>query len=287
MKNIFLAILTLSVVSVALAQDKDFHLDQVYKIDKKGTIDLSSSDAKVYITGSLRPDVHVKIDRSIETKGIYNSREEFTVDVEPVNGDLKIRERQSSYSSGIITYQKEDYKIEIEAPEGVTLTIRGDDGDYFIKNINGSITMSIDDADAQLTACKGNKFSFRIDDGDIRMDEGRGSLEIDADDADIQVFKGQFSSIDANSDDGDIIIQTSLVDNGQYSFKCQDGLVSLDVTSGGGEFTVHHDDGHVTSSGDFKITYETEDQTRLALAKGTAKVTVRADDARVKLATGN
>ena len=99
MKNILLAILTLSVVSVALAQDKDFHLDQVYKIDKKGTIDLSSSDAKVYITGSLRPDVHVKIDRSIETKGIYKSREEFTVDVEPINGDLKIRELQRSYSS--------------------------------------------------------------------------------------------------------------------------------------------------------------------------------------------
>lgn len=287
MKNIFLAILTLCVVSVALAQDGDFHLDNVYKIDKRGTIDLSSSDAKVFITGSLRPDVHVKIDRKVETKGFYNSREEFTVEVETIGGDLKIRERQSSQTSGIITYQKEDYKIEIEAPEGVTLSIRGDDGDYFIKNINGSISMSIDDADAQLTACKGNKFSFRIDDGDIRMDEGKGSLEIYADDADVNVYKGQFSSIDASSDDGDIVIQTSLADNGQYSFKCQDGLVSLDVTGGGGEFTVHHDDGHVSSSGDFKITYETEDQTRLMLAKGSARVTVRADDARVRLGTGN
>lgn len=287
MKNLFLAILTLCVVSVALAQDGDFHLDNVYKIDKRGTIDLSSSDAKVYITGSLRPDVHVKIDRSVETKGIYNSREEFTVDVETVGGDLRIRERSNSQMNGLITYQREDYKIQIEAPEGVTLSIRGDDGDYFIKNINGSISMSLDDADAQLSACKGNKFTFRIDDGDIRMDEGRGSLEVDADDADIEVYKGQFSSIDADSDDGDIIIQTSLVDNGQYSFRCQDGLVSLDVTGGGGEFTVHHDDGHINTSGDFKTTYETEDLTRLSLARGNAKVTVRADDARVKLGTGN
>ncbi len=284
MKNLFLAILTLCVVSIAVAQkDGDFHLDNVYKIDKKGTIDLSSSDAKVYITGSLRPDVHVKIDRTVETKGIYNSREEFTVEVETMNGDLRIRERQNSYNSGFITYQREDYKIEIEAPEGVTLAIRGDDGDYFIKNINGSISMSLDDADAQLTACKGNKFTFRIDDGDIRMDEGRGDLEIDADDADVEVYKGQFSSIDASSDDGDIIIQTSLADNGQYTFRCQDGMVSLDVTGGGGEFTVHHDDGHISTTGDFKTTYESEDQTRLTLAKGTAKVTVRADDARVKL----
>jgi hypothetical protein len=287
MKNIFLSILTLCVVSVAIAQDGSFHLDNVYKVDKRGTIDLSSSDAKVYITGSLRPDVHVKIDRTIETKGIYNSREEFTVEVESVGGDLRIRERQNSFQNGIITYQKENYKIVIEAPEGMSLTVRGDDGDYFIKNVNGSISMSIDDADAQLSACKGNKFSFRIDDGDIRMDEGRGSLEIDADDADVQVYKGQFSSIDANSDDGDILIQTTLADTGLYSFKCQDGLVSLDVLGGGGEFTIHHDDGHVSTSENFKTTYESEDQTRLVLAKGTAKVTVRADDARVKLGTGD
>lgn len=285
MKNLILALLTLCVVSVALAQDGDFHLDNVYKIDKRGTIDLTSSDAKVFITGSLRPDVHLKIDRSVVTKGIYNSKEEFTVEVDATNGDLKIRERQNSYNSGIITYQKEDYKIEIEAPEGVSLTIRGDDGDYFVKNINGSISMSIDDADAQLTACKGNKFSFKIDDGDIRMDEGKGSLEIDADDADVQIYRGQFATIDSRSDDGDITIQTSLADNGQYSFKCQDGMIALDVTGGGGEFTIYHDDGHVTTTGNFQTKYESEDETRLTLAKGTARVSVRADDARVKLGT--
>jgi hypothetical protein len=285
MKNVILAFLSICVVSVALAQDGDFHLDNVYKIDKNGTIDLSSSDAKVFITGSLRPDVHLKIDRTVVTKGIYSSREDFTVEVEETNGDLRIRERQNSYSSGIVTYSKEDYKIQIEAPEGASLTIRGDDGDYFVKNINGAISMSIDDADAQLTACNGNKFSFRIDDGDIRMDGGKGSLEIDADDADVQIYKGRFSSIDSNSDDGDVVIQTSLADNGQYSFKCQDGLVALDITGGGGDFTIRHDDGHVTTSGDFQTKFESEDETRVTLAKGNAKVSVRADDARVKLGT--
>src|SRR5687768_10679938 len=112
MKNVILAFLSLCVVSVALAQDGDFHLDNVYKIDKNGTIDLSSSDAKVFITGSLRPDVHLKIDRTVVTKGIYSSREDFNVEVEATNGDLRIRERQNSYSSGIVTYSKEDYKIQ-------------------------------------------------------------------------------------------------------------------------------------------------------------------------------
>lgn len=285
MKNIILAFFTLCLVSVALAQDGGFHLDNVYKIDKRGTIDLSSSDAKVFITGSLRPDVHLKIDRTVVTKGLYSSKEEFSVDVDQTGGGLRIRERQNGYNSGIVTYQKEDYKIEIEAPEGVTLTIRGDDGDYFIKNINGSISMSIDDAEAQLIACKGNSFTFRIDDGNIRMDEGRGALEIDSDDADVQIYKGQFSSINSNSDDGDVVIQTSLTDNGEYSFKCQDGMVGLTITAGGGDFTIYHDDGHITTSGSFETKYEREDETRLTLPKGSAKVTIRGDDARIKLGT--
>jgi hypothetical protein len=283
MKNLFLLLLTLCVVTVALAQDGEFHLDKVYKISKTGSVDLSSSDGKVFITGSLRPDARVKIDRKVVTKGVYSSEEDFRVDVDEVDGNLRIKEYQKSFQNGIITYHKEEYRIEIEVPEGVSLNIRGDDGDYFIKNVNGAIAMSIDDADAQLNNCNGNKFSFRIDDGDIRMDKGAGSLMIDADDADVEIYKGKFTSIEANVDDGDLIIQTSLANNGNYSFKGQDGLVSLDITGGGGDFTIRHDDGHITTSGDFKTTYESENETRVTLAKGSAKVSVRGDDTRVKL----
>lgn len=283
MKNVLFLLLTLCVVTVALAQDGEFHLDKVYKISKTGTVDLSSSDGKVFITGSLRPDAHVKIDRKVVTKGVYSSSEDFRVEVDEVDGNLRIKEYQKSFQNGIITYFKEEYRIEIEVPEGVSLNIRGDDGDYFVKNVNGAIAMSLDDADAQLNNCNGKKFSFRIDDGDIRMDKGAGSLEIDADDADVEIYKGEFSFIDANVDDGDLIIQTSLANNGNYSFNGQDGLVSLEITGGGGDFTIRHDDGHITTSGDFKTTYESENETRVTLAKGNARVSVRGDDTRVRL----
>jgi hypothetical protein len=276
-----------SILSTATAQDGEFHLDKVYTISKNGTIDLSSSDAKVFVTGSLRPDAHVKIDRKVVTKGLYSSREEFRVDVEAENGNLRIKEYQNSVQNGIISYHSEEYKIVIEAPEGVSLTIRGDDGDYYIKNVNGAISMSIDDADAELADCKGNKFSFRIDDGDIRMDKGNGSLEIDADDADVEIYKATFTSIHATADDGDIIIETSLANNGDYDFTTQDGMVSLNITGGGGEFDIRHDDGHVITQGIFKTSYESDDRTKLTLANGSARVVVRADDAKVKLSTNN
>jgi hypothetical protein len=252
-------------------------------MSKKGTIDLSSSDAKVFITGSTRSDAHVKIDRKVEAKGVYSHNAEFSVDVEAEDGNLRIREHQSGTNVGFIGYFREDYRIEIEAPEGASLVVHGDDGDYYIKNINGEISMSIDDADAELVSCKGDKFSFRIDDGDIRMDSGKGSLEVDADDADVSIYHGSFTSIYADVDDGDFIIETSLANDGKYSLNSEDGSISMTITGGGGEFDVRHDDARVLADADFKTNDESKSRTKLSLDQGTAKVSIRIDDAGVKL----
>lgn len=285
MKNILTAVLLLA-MSATFAQDgkfdlKDFHLDKEYRLAKNGTIDLSSSDAKVFITGSARSNVHVKIDRVITVKG-WSNISDFSVEVTETEGNLRIRENQQGTNVSV-GYYREEYKIEIEAPENANLTIRGDDGDYFIKNVNGSIMMSVDDADAELTGCKGGKFSFRFDDGDLRMDQGRGFLELDADDADVEIYNAQFASVEADVDDGDMIIETSLSDNGTYNLQSQDGLISLRVTGGGGEFDIHHDDGSVSTQGNYKMLMESDDRTKVSLPGGNAKVAVRADDARVKL----
>jgi hypothetical protein len=286
MKN-FMFIFCLAICNIVCAQNGDFHLDEKYKISKNGTIDLSSSDAKVFITGSTRTDAHVKIDRKVVAKGVYNYSGDFSVDVDAQNGNLKIREHQSGTHVGIIGYFKEDYKIEIEVPENVSLIVHGDDGDYYVKNINGEITMSIDDADAELVGCKGDKFTFRIDDGDIRMDSGKGSLEVDADDADVSIYNATFTSIYADVDDGDFVIETSLANNGKYSLNSEDGSISMTVLAGGGEFDIRHDDGDVLADSEFKTNEESETRTKVSLEKGSAKVSVRVDDAKVKLMTRN
>lgn len=274
----------LFVTVCALAQDKDFHLDKEYALAKNGTIDLSSSDAEVIITGTSRSaTAHVKIDRSVVVKGWYKGSEDFRVDIDAENGNLKIREHQNSVHVGIVGYYDEKYKIEIEAPEGISLLIRGDDGDYFIKNIDGAISMNFDDGDAQLTGCDGSDFRFRLDDGDVKMDKGRGALDVVADDADIEVLDASFTSISARLDDGDFLVHTSLSNGGDYSIDSQDGLVLLDILGGGGEFSIRHDDSRVDAQGDFKALEESESFTKLSLGQGSAKVNVRADDASIRL----
>jgi hypothetical protein len=285
MKNLLLPLLMLGVLPGLLAQDGEFHLNQEYTIKNNGVINLECSDAKVFVTGSDRSgSASVKIDRTI-TGSWRSESQDFKVDIETEDGNLNIAERNDG--SGISFIGKEEYKIEIKAPEGMSLTVRGGDGDYYIKNINGSISMHVDDADADLTACKGNAFSFSIDDGEIRMDGGKGSLHVDADDANVRIFSGQFSSIEADMDDGDLFVETSLDDKGKYTIHAQDGSVDLDITSGGGEFDIRHEDTHVVTSGPFKLSEESEEHSKFTLKQGSAKISVRADDARIKLTARN
>jgi len=272
-----------SSISSIKAQDGEFKLDKIYSMDPNGTIDMQTDDAKIKITGTNRKDVHVNIYRKEVTNGWRYNRRDFYVDVEERGGDLFIREEPKTGIVISVGYMREEYEIIIEAPEGVSLVIKGDDDDYIIRNINGSIFLNIDDGDAELIGCSGNHFEFEIDDGDIEMDEGNGFLYIRADDADVYIQNGKFDDITATLDDGDLIIETSLADNGSYSFRVDDGTIELYISDGGGEFDIRHDDARISSSREFILIEKDENETFLELPNGTARVKVRADDARVKL----
>jgi len=279
------------IISVACLGQKSksnhFDLDKEYPVNAKGVVYLNSSDAKVRITGSSRTSAHVKIRREVTTRGIVFGEDEFRVDVKPDNGDLRIREYTRSASVGMIGYHSENYTITLELPEGMSLKIDGDDGDYFIQNINGAIDASVDDGDLDLQQCNGTDFRFRLDDGDINMTDGAGSLDVVADDADVIIRQGAFAKITADIDDGDFVIETSLTDNGDYFIESQDGRVSFTVIKGGGRFEVRHDDSRIFTEGSFATTEQTEYRTRLSLPNGNAKVDIRADDANVRLIARN
>jgi Putative adhesin len=260
----------------------DFHLDKEFKIDPNGRLRLKCSDARVVITGSTTNSAHVKIDRVVESKGIFFGNREFSVEVFESNGNLDIKERSQGIV-GMVGYYHVNYTITIEVPEGVSVGVDGDDGVFFLTAINGKVDMNVDDADIQLTKCKGNDFKFRLDDGDIKMDQGRGQLEIEGDDSNIEIRNANFSNLVADVDDGDFIIQTSLANDGRYSINAQDGLISFTVLAGGGTFEVRHDDSRVTAENGFALEEQTENRTRFTLSSGTARVDLRADDARVKL----
>ncbi|MBX2913998.1 MAG: DUF4097 family beta strand repeat protein [Cyclobacteriaceae bacterium] len=285
MKNLPILLLFVAVTAASAQSEKfgNYHLDQEYKINATGTLRLKASDAKVIITGSARATAHVKIDREVNVKGLTFGEQEFRVDISEESGNLSIREYKRGSVSGIVGYHSEKYTITIDVPDGISLNINGDDGDYIIKSVNGAIELDADDADIELLGCKGNFFHIKLDDGDLRMDMGQGELKVDADDADIHIKNASFEKIAVEIDDGDFIVETTLVENGNYFISAQDGLVAMKVLGGGGKFEIRHDDSSIHAGTGFEFVERSENRTRVATSTGSARVEIRADDARVRL----
>jgi hypothetical protein len=283
MKLILSALFSVIAFSSFCQNDGEFHLDKEYPINAKGTLNLTITDAKVSVTGSDRKTAHVKIDRVVTSKGFTFGHQEFGFDVNENDGNLDLRERSHSFSVGVIGFYHEKYTINLELPNGVSLTVKGDDGHYTIANLAAAISFKVNDAHIELTGCTGNSFEFRMDDGTLKMDQGRGKFEIEGNDTNVHIQNGAFSEVRSDLDDGDLVMETSISDSGSYFIRTGDGLVSFTVLGGGGLFDVHHDDGHVTTEGNFNIVEKSEDNMRLTLATGKSNVNIRSNDGRVKL----
>lgn len=276
------------ITTTALAQrdrenGRDFHLDKTYDMNATGTLHLTSADADVRITGSNRTDVHVKIDRTEEVRGISSRSRGFDVEIDNRGGDLYITERRGRGSRISVGYSRIDYDIEIELPEGASLRVKGDDDDYLVKNVNGAIQMETDDGDIELRDCNGKDFDFQLEDGDLKIDGGQGKLYVRSDDGDIDVQNGKFDDVEINLEDGSIILETSISDSGIYDIRSDDARIDFVVLNGGGDFTVTKDDGSVRASSDFDTLRETDSRSELRLDGGKAEVQIRVNDGRVRL----
>ena len=281
MKHILL--LLAFIPALAFGQEEDFSLDKEYSIATDGTLELSCSDAEVNITGSDRTTAHVIISRKVTTIGVVKGDRKFTVDVSEKDGDLIIREKQTGNVSMSFGSYNEDYTIDIEVPQGVSLRLEGDDGNLTVQRIDGAVAINNDDGDVRLQECQGSTFALTVDDGDIVMDQGQGTLSVNIDDGDITVKQGTFSTINVSADDGDVSLVTSLTDEGEYRVAVNDGEIDLQITEGGGAFDIRHDDTELDSSGPFTMVKSSDDRTQLTLPNGDAKVDLSIDDGHVEL----
>lgn len=278
------ALLLMSVPSLA-RDDVSFDLDDTYTIDKSGTIYLSSNDAEVTITGSDRSDVHVFVEYRLDIRGLSKSwkASDFDFEVYEENGNLRMRDSEVMINSvGFISWD-EHYLIRIEAPRSVSLSLRFDDDDVVVENIDGEISLSLSDGDAVLRDVHGDMFDLETDDGTIELIGGRGTLDISLDDGDILIRDGDFSEIMGRMADGDMEISTKLSDRGRYRLRADDGDIDFTVLGGGGEFHIDFDDGRARAGGGFEE-IDKDDHYRLwRLKGGSARVDLRVNDGRISL----
>jgi len=285
MKDLYLFLAaSLFSTSMVCSQDPDaeFHLDETFSPSVTGEIHMSTDDADIFIIGTNRSDVHIKIDRVVETRGWSWGGGSVDVDVSVRNGNLYIEDQETG-SRGMIGYLEEEFVIRIEAPRSMSLVARGDDDDYQISGIDGAIKLDIDDGDIEIEDCRGSEFDFDVDDGDVILKGGRGQLTVTIDDGDMHVTNGAFVETDVDIDDGDMYLESTLNDDGIYRFKIDDGGLEFVVLDGGGKFTVRHDDGSVRFDSSFDLVEEDDNYALLTLPGGNASVRISGDDLSVRL----
>ena len=277
---VLLVITTLTVE----AQDKEYNLDQDYGIAADGTVFLESDDAEVKIIGSDRFDVNVNVYHRVDVDGIeWGSEDEFKMNVKQRNGNLYIEEAERESKTFRIGSVEQEYRITVRVPKGVSVDIKGDDGNYEISDVGGAINMIADDSDVRVSNAGGEEFSFEIDDGSIRMDKGQGKLTVKLDDGEFRVDNGQFSEIDATGDDADLYVATGLSDGGTYYFGMDDGDLELSILNGGGRFDIDHDNADIETMGAFSKVSDEEEKTVYNLSGGNAVVEIESDDGDILL----
>lgn len=283
-KKIYSVVFFFAMAASVQAQSTDtFDLNETYSIDAYGSILLSSDDAEVTIIGSDRSDVHVKIHYELEVTGFsFGSQNKFGMQVTEHGGELVIEEQPRNFNGIMFGSAREEYTIRIEAPRGVSLKLQGDDENYEIREMDGEIAIRADDAEVRLMACRGTNFSFDLDDGSIEMDDGSGSLAINADDGQANIRNGNFDEITLDADDGDFNITTGLSNDGSYSFDMDDGDLVFKVT-GGGRFTVQHDNADVSVDSAFRQIMDEDNTDRYELSNGSAIVQIDVDNANIEL----
>lgn len=284
--GVLLPVLLLLTPFIGNAQSTEqFNLDEVYAINKNGTVSLQSDDARVTITGSDRNDVRVIVNYKREVKGFSIGEDDrFQMIVEERGGNLNIYEKERDEGNRLsFGSVREDYEIRIEAPRTVSLNLEGDDETYRISDVDGAINLDADDTTVELSDCDGEDFSFSMDDGSLRMDRGRGRLIMDLDDGEARIINGDFSEIELEGDDSNITITTRLDDHGSYHFDFDDADLQLNIAGGGGDFDIRHDNADISVGREFEEVLDDENRSIYRLLGGNAKVSIDTDDGNIDL----
>jgi len=276
-------VILLFAVQTNLAQQIDYDLDQTYDLPENGTIELRSNDADVTITGSDRDQVRLVVRKRVSSVGISKGESTFKIDVETKGDRLIISEKRQSNKITWGYRTEKEYTITLEVPEGVSLELIGDDDDYLVTHIRGQIKLVAEDGDARFEDCTGNDFDFTLDDGELYLQSGAGKLSFRGQDGGIIVEEGDFQEVYISMDDGDIDLTTALDSRGTYELVNEDGQVELNITRGGGEFTIRRDDGRLRADGNFRVLEDDEHYSVYRLPGGDAKVNIKADDASIVL----
>jgi len=269
----------------ALAQ-KEFKMNESFRISSGGLLDLKANGAKIRIIGTDNKETSISALYRIETKGLkIGNKDPVTLSVKTRGDTLQIREQEQEGRRVLLGSKDVVYTITIDVPVDLDLNLKGESNNYFIRNVNGAVELQGKQVEAELQKIGSHDIYFDLNDSIIDMDGGSGRFTANLDKSTINMYETSFEFMDADLDGVDLDLGLHLSDNGEYNIKMVKGSLDFDILSGGGRFNILHNDQRIYSEGRFIVEKNDKDETIYIRENGTAVSNIDLESGALKLLT--
>lgn len=273
----------------------DVHVKIDYVLDVDG---LSWGDSEEFVVKAWVENGTLFIEeqpRETDRTTIGNVDEKYTILIEvPTDVSLKLRGDDEDYNiseiAGEIRVDADDADAILASCSGNYFAFRLDDGTVKMDQGRGKLFLNVDDGNAFIKNGSFKTIKLDTDDGEFRIQNrisGNGQFEFDMDDGTIEFSLNNTGSgssqIEMDTDDGNFSLHTDLRNGDEYDLEMGDADIEFYALSGGGTFTIRHDDADISSDSGYQIITNNEGFSKYRLGNGGATIKIHADDADIEL----
>lgn len=187
---------------------------------------LQHGDGDVTVSAWEKPeiDIHIVYRGTVKQVG-FGSTPDFHAEFRESGHTITVIGRESSgVNFGMRIVNIQEYTYTVQAPRGVALEIRGDDGDVEVRDRAAEVDCREEDGNVTLDGITG-PVTVHLDDGDLAVSNLEGKLVVNGEDGNVQVESSRLSEARLRLDDGDLRMTDC---SGSLDAQLEDGNVDLD-----------------------------------------------------------
>ncbi len=222
---------------------KSINLNKVLDYEGIKVVELSNEMAPLTLVKSLSGSVEL----AFELKTAFDIEDfniEDYIDIKFAAGTLKL-ELMLIDTTADISFRKLDLRVCI--PDGVilkvenenlplmltglsgTLELENENGPVAVRDYIGNMNITSENGPLKVHNCQGN-MSFNLENGPFSASMVSGeSLSVESENGPIRIREAQFTKVDITNENGVTYYETLPVENGDFSFENENGVVTLNL----------------------------------------------------------
>lgn len=192
-------------------------------------------------------------------------------------------------------------QLKLSIPEGVYLEIETENHPMNLVGLSNNLMVNTENAPVSVSNCDGDKH-IESENGPVRMHNSQGNLfaklengpfsaeaitgddlHLESENGSLKVRLARFPKVEMNTENGAIYYETQPVENGNFRFETENGIVNLVLpVDFDFELTARTECGQVKSRLEAPLNYESEAYTLVSGSGGT-KISIETENGVIKL----